>query len=366
MLRSDLPAPTGPTLVVIAKNERRCIERCLRSALPFVSRMLVLDTGSSDGTPELARACGAQVHFFEWVDDFAAARNRALDLADADWNLFLDADEWIEPDSDFPWPPQAPGLGLVRMRNIDQSSGMDLPVSSWLPRLLPRGVRYEGRVHEQPLSQLARFRTGLRIMHDGYLKEQLHKKQGRNRHLLVQALHATPDDPYLLYQLGTEHEGAREFAAAVHHYGQALDLLPAGAAYGHSLIVRTIHCLAQAGMVDEALASVNKFGQQYRHSPDFHFAAGNVFLDKGRRDPTQALSIWLPQAVQAWQRCMDIGDQPELEGSMLGRGSFLAAFNLSVVFSVLGQDVRAQHFKALTAQLKESLLRRRCKIHPAA
>ncbi|MEI7785621.1 MAG: glycosyltransferase family 2 protein, partial [Betaproteobacteria bacterium] len=200
---------------MIAKNESRCIERCLRSALPFTQRMLVLDTGSSDGTAELARACGAQVHFFEWVDDFAAARNRALDLADADWNLFLDADEWIEADSDLLWPPRELGLGLVHMLNIDQSTGMDLPVSSWLPRLLPRGVRYEGKIHEQPVSPLARFRSGLRVMHDGYLKEQLQKKQGRNRHLLVQALSAAPDDAYLLYQLGTEHEGAKEFAAAV-------------------------------------------------------------------------------------------------------------------------------------------------------
>ena len=356
MLPPDLSAPNRPTLVVIAKNERRCIERCLRSALPFVSRMLVLDTGSSDGTPDLARACGAEVQFFEWVDDFAAARNRALELADADWNLFLDADEWIEPDSDFPWPPQAPGLGLVRMRNIDQSSGMDLPVSSWLPRLLPRGVRYEGRIHEQPVSLFARFRSGLRVIHDGYLKEHLQKKQGRNRHLLVQALHATPDDPYLLYQLGTEHEGAKEFAAAVHLYGQALDLMPAGAAYAHSLLVRTIYCLGQAGAVDEALALVHQYDQQYRHSPDFHFAAGNVFLDKARHDPAQAFSTWLPHAVHAWQQCLRIGDQPELTGSMLGRGSFLAAFNLHVVFVVLGKDAQAKHFKALAARLKAALL----------
>ncbi len=165
-------ADAAPTLVVIAKNESRCIERCLRSAQPYVNRMLVLDTGSTDGTPELARACGAEVHFFDWIDDFSAARNRALELADADWSLFLDADEWIDPQSEFHWSPQAgpAQLGLVRMMTIDQSSGMDLPVSSWLPRLLPRGVRYEGRIHEQPASELPRFRSGLIVMHDGYLK----------------------------------------------------------------------------------------------------------------------------------------------------------------------------------------------------
>lgn len=351
---SDASMP-GPTLVVIAKNESRCIERCLRSASPYAQRMLVLDTGSSDDTADLARACGAQVHFFDWVDDFSAARNRALDLADADWSLFLDADEWISADSDFRWPPAELGLGLIRMLNIDQSTGMDLPVSSWLPRLLPRGVRYEGRIHEQPASPLPRFRSGLNVMHDGYLKEHLQKKRGRNRDLLVQALRADPDDPYLLYQLGAEHEGSKEFLAAVHLYRQALNLLPNGAAYQHSLLVRTLHCLCQGGAVDDALALVQRYAQKYRNSPDFHFVAGNVFLDKGRRDPAQAFSAWLPQAVEAWQQCLTIGDQPELEGSMLGRGSFLAAFNLYVVFDILGQVAQANYYKTLSAQLTAAL-----------
>jgi len=83
------PAPTTPDLVlaVIARDESRCIARCLQSARPFVDRMLVLDTGSVDETPAIARACGAEVHHAVWPDDFAAARNLALQLADADWSL---------------------------------------------------------------------------------------------------------------------------------------------------------------------------------------------------------------------------------------------------------------------------------------
>lgn len=57
-------------LIVIARNEAACIERCLRSARPHVDRMIVLDTGSTDATVAIAEACGAQVHHFTWVDDF--------------------------------------------------------------------------------------------------------------------------------------------------------------------------------------------------------------------------------------------------------------------------------------------------------
>src|SRR6185369_8334423 len=82
-------------LVMIARDEARCIERCLDSVRAHVDEMLVLDTGSSDGTPEIARRAGARVASFAWCDDFAAARNAALALADADWSLVLDADEWL-------------------------------------------------------------------------------------------------------------------------------------------------------------------------------------------------------------------------------------------------------------------------------
>src|ERR1700710_3132879 len=87
---------TRLALVMIARDEARAIGRALASARPHVDRMIVLDTGSTDATREIAAAEGAEVHAFAWCDDFAAARNAALAHSDADWNLILDADEWIE------------------------------------------------------------------------------------------------------------------------------------------------------------------------------------------------------------------------------------------------------------------------------
>ena len=87
-------------LVMIVRDEARCLERCLASARPWVDEMVVLDTGSRDGTPEIASAMGARVSHFEWCDDFAAARNAALALTDAAWRLVLDADEWITQGGD--------------------------------------------------------------------------------------------------------------------------------------------------------------------------------------------------------------------------------------------------------------------------
>ncbi|WWT74562.1 glycosyltransferase [Lautropia mirabilis] len=82
-------------LTMIVKNEARSLARCLDSVAPWVDKMIVLDTGSTDDTIAIARAHGAEVYERRWTNDFAAARNAALARSDADWNLVLDADEWL-------------------------------------------------------------------------------------------------------------------------------------------------------------------------------------------------------------------------------------------------------------------------------
>ena len=79
-------------LVMIARDEAARIERALASFAPFVDECVVLDTGSRDDTLSRAKRAGARVRNFQWADDFAAARNAALDFADADWHLIVDAD----------------------------------------------------------------------------------------------------------------------------------------------------------------------------------------------------------------------------------------------------------------------------------
>ena len=69
-------------LIVIARDEARCISRCLESARPFVDHLIVLDTGSTDNTAALPAAAVPEVHRYTWCDDFAAARNAALACSD--------------------------------------------------------------------------------------------------------------------------------------------------------------------------------------------------------------------------------------------------------------------------------------------
>ncbi len=174
---------------MIVRDEARSIERCLVSALPWVDETIVLDTGSLDATPEIARRLGARVESFRWSDDFSAARNAALALTDAPWRLVLDGDEWITHGGESLAALRDQAAGFVGQISVasqfDDADGTLGHAPSWLPRVLPRAVRYAGRIHEQPESSLPRRRLPLVVAHDGYRDAQKAKKQGRNEALLT-------------------------------------------------------------------------------------------------------------------------------------------------------------------------------------
>jgi hypothetical protein len=88
-------APVSLTMIV--KNEEENIRNCVGSVAGLFDKLVMVDTGSTDRTRELARDFGANVFEFEWVDNFAAARNEALARATGDYAFWLDADDVADP-----------------------------------------------------------------------------------------------------------------------------------------------------------------------------------------------------------------------------------------------------------------------------
>jgi glycosyltransferase involved in cell wall biosynthesis len=327
----------GIAAVLIMRNEARCIARCIASLAPHVDRILCLDTGSTDDTVAIAEKHGATVHHMVWPDDFSIARNHALALADADWNLIVDADEWIMQGGEQirAFCAGAPRLGRACVHSDDDSTSLTQQSRSWITRLLPRGVRFSGRVHEQAVSDLPREKLELHIGHDGYLAAYMVAKQGRNRELLLAELATNPGDAYLQFQLGRDAEGAGQHGEACRWYEQALRGSALEVPWRHDLVVRHLHCLGQAGRRDEALVLAEAQMAVFPTSPDLFFVIGNLCLDAATHEPARALSHWLPLSVAAWQRCLEIGERPALEGSVAGRGSHLAQHNLDAVQGVV-------------------------------
>ena len=345
----------GLSLVMIARNEARCIERCLSSVRPHVDAMFVLDTGSTDGTPEIARRCGARVESFDWCDDFSAARNAALQRADADWALVLDADEWLVDGAGALLALRGEPPLYIGVLRIDNLYGADVAhaarSASWLSRVLPRGARYEGRIHEQPSTHWPRRRLDVTVLHDGYLDAAMRGKQGRNEALLRRALAERPEDLYWHYQLGKDLELRGRYADALPHYQCAHRGAQRADPWRHDLVLRLLFTLKKLGRHAQAIEIADGEMAGLGDSPDFCFTLGDVLLDWAAHDATRGAEL-VPLIESAWQRAVAIGERPELPDSVQGRGSYLAAHNLAVLYSGLRDTEQARVWREREHQMR--------------
>jgi glycosyltransferase involved in cell wall biosynthesis len=239
---ASAPPARRPTisLCVIARDEEGFIGDCLASARPFVDEIVVLDTGSTDATIDIARSYGARIGNFEWRDDFAAARNAAIALARCDWIFMLDADERLQLESGPPLRqflnanPSRPAVLQIyspRIESREDASASD-PLITFHARIFPRmpGLRYIGAVHEDVafLPDPGRANGArldfVRITHLGYLAEVVaaRGKFARNRRLLLLETVARPEDPRPWYFLGMDELIANRPAEAADYFRRSL------------------------------------------------------------------------------------------------------------------------------------------------
>jgi len=330
---------------MIVKNEAAHLARCLDSVRPWVDHMLVLDTGSSDDTVAIAERAGAEVRHFVWCDDFAAARNAALDAAgDYDWVLVLDADETlIEGGAALRHfiAGREPCLGQVAIHStFRQDSGEVHTSVSRISRLLPRGVRYQGRIHEQVAVSLPFFDSGLVASHSGYLDPD---NSGRNIPLLEIELAAAPQDAALHYLLGREWQAIRHHDEARRHFSESYRLRPGCFSWESDLIVRFLLALKACEAFDEAIALASAEQAQQLNNADFFFVLADTLLDLFTRQPP-ADPGEIAMVEQCWQRCLELG---EAHAEVKGRGSFLAAYNLGAYAEVWNDMAKARHWYQL-------------------
>ncbi len=195
---------------LIVKNEERNLPRCLRSIQSLVDEVIVLDTGSTDRTIEIARELGAKVFEEPWQDDFSLHRNHSIEKASGEWVLTIDADEElvdtnVEETRHRLRSGDLPPVLLVR-EHLQYPHGR--AVTYYNPRILKAdsGIRYVYRVHEQLDSGDTRsLLSNVHLLHHGYMDEATQlAKERRNLKLAL----AMPDnDPHAL------HCRARSFSA---------------------------------------------------------------------------------------------------------------------------------------------------------
>ncbi|UCD56421.1 MAG: tetratricopeptide repeat protein [Candidatus Hydrogenedentota bacterium] len=234
--RHAMAAGKRPTisLCMIVRNEEKYLKQCIQSARKAADEIIVVDTGSEDGTVEIARRLGARIFHHPWNNDFSEARNFSISHATSDWILYLDADEVLTRDA------------CARIRNLTKRSGTmgyiliqrnytnDSGVAGWRPCETSRPeaggyagwfpapivrlfrnhpeIRFEGAVHELVDYSISHLEgkielTDVAIHHYGKVRDldYIRSKQELYLNLGIEKAAGQPNDAKAHYELGVQY-----------------------------------------------------------------------------------------------------------------------------------------------------------------
>jgi tetratricopeptide (TPR) repeat protein len=201
---------TRLSATLIVRDESRFIEGCLASLAPHADEIVLVDTGSTDDTVARASRFPISLHHLAWRDDFAAARNFAIDQARGEWILYIDADERLAA----PEPEQLAAMLADRRRlawqvrfapRVDSTPYAEVRLFRRDPR-----IRFRGVIHESVLDGIAAVAGGdpdatgesaVAIQHLGY-ETDLAAKNPRNIPLLRARLAEEPSHLFSWWHLG--------------------------------------------------------------------------------------------------------------------------------------------------------------------
>ncbi len=207
---------------MIVKDEEWTIKRCLESLQGLVDEIIVVDTGSTDGTMDIVRSFGCKEVTFAWDNDFSHARNAGIKQASGDWILVVDADEFLEPIKrtmveDFLTNTPAEGLFITVKSLMGPLAHPTSTLAIRVMRLFRNRHFYTGMIHEQIADSV--FRTqlpvdkfDLSLVHLGYTDEFVQKraKTKRNTALINQSLDEDPNNLFHATNLMAEYSIAGE------------------------------------------------------------------------------------------------------------------------------------------------------------
>jgi tetratricopeptide (TPR) repeat protein len=277
------------SLCLIARDEEHNLPDCLGPLADLVGEIVVVDTGSSDRTREVAARLGARVFDFPWVDSFAAARNESLRHARLPWVLWLDADDRLDAAN------RDRLRGMLASLPDDQSAylmqqqsgpadGTEVGMGVDHVRLFRNhpAIRWDYRVHEQIVPAILRHggrlrRTDIAIRHVGYQDPALRKrKEERNLRLLRMQDADRPDDSATLFHLGWT-------LMAVDRHDEALGVLRRTLQRAHpdDSITRKLYpllarCHRHLNQREEAVEVIARGLRRYPDDPELLFLDGTL------------------------------------------------------------------------------------------
>lgn len=285
------------SLCMIVKNEERTLGRVLACASSFCDEIIVVDTGSTDRTVEIARQYGAKVGHFTWCDDFAAARNYSFSLATGDWILWLDADDVL--------PEQAIAVAHDIKANLlptTQADAVFLPynyaydaegrciMTQTRERFLRRsaGPVWAGKIHETCQTPSGTWaRCDQMVVEHRTAEENAPRKEGRNLRIFEQYIDLKTATLRELFLYGGELQASGRLRDAGEAYETYLQRYPVGMRDHHdekyTVMVKLAECYRGADMLDQAMARAvqgvlwaGDRAECYGILGMCHYSAGNI------------------------------------------------------------------------------------------
>ncbi len=291
------------SLCMIVRNEERFLGDALTSVQGVVDEICIVDTGSTDGTVAIAESFGARVKHVTWRDDFAWARNQALEMATGAWIFVLDADERLAPESRIQlrgvrgMKPAGEGL-WIRCRNYTDAERENVASTNAIVRVFPNdpAIRYRGTLHEFVVREgedrpISAERTAIEIVHLGYTHAVMVSRGKAERNLRVSraAYEAAPSDPILVYNYAMSALLAGETALARVQLERVAELT-AGTPRGYRpmALSKLAGLYVDEGRPGDALRVADECIGLVPTYPDGHFARGRALTGLGRYDEARS------------------------------------------------------------------------------
>lgn len=343
---NDVASPERPliSLCMIVRDSARTLEACLASIRPWVDELVIVDTGSIDDTPEIARRFGARVSFFPWCDDFSAARNESLRHARGKWLLWMDSDDTISPDNGRflrQLVEQAHDDSVlafilqVHCPGPDNHGHRDVTVVDHvkLLRNVP-GMRFEGRIHEQVLPAIRRLGgrigwTDVFVEHSGsdHSREGQAKKLARDLRILLLEQAERPDHPFTLFNLGMTYSELKRYPDAVVALRDSIRLSGPNESHLRKAYALLIHSLVESGAVTEATQACAEALARFPEDPELQFRRGMLAFDANDFDT----------AIASYQAVLRKPEERFFASIDQGIVGYKARHNLALVYAELQQ-----------------------------
>ncbi|MEW6448002.1 MAG: glycosyltransferase [Bacillota bacterium] len=342
------------SLCMIVKDEEQNIRRCLESVAGAVDEIVVVDTGSSDGTCHIASEFGARVHLFPWNNNFSDARNVSLEQATGDWILFLDADEELSRESREVLRALAAEDGVegyfVKIINYLGNDGWIEPCPDLVFRLFRNRpeYRFRGAIHEQIVDVIleknsqAKYQVAenLVIFHYGYLNRQIEEKdkKHRNLELIRRELAAAPENRLLRYHYGVELYRAGRCGEAAAELTRAANGIDPQTIYLPKLLRYIVLAYHGARNSEKTLETVQIGLGLFPNYADLYYYGGLISLEQ--RDYARAYDFF--------QKAVSMPEQPAYYASFYGVRGFRSFYHLGQLSEIFLNEEEAMRFYILS------------------